>query len=67
MSWQASRNAPGKDVENIEVPGAHLGLGHNPMALYAVFDRLSQPEGKWTKFDRTKGARARFFRDPDRG
>lgn len=66
VAWQASRNAPGKLVENIEVPGAHLGLGHNPLALYALFDRLSQPEGKWQKFDRTKGRRATFFRDPDR-
>jgi len=67
VAWQASRNAPGKQVENIEVPGAHLGLGHNPLALYAVFDRLSQGEGKWKAFDRTKGRRPRFFRDPDRG
>ncbi len=66
VAWQASRNAPGKQVENIEVPGAHLGLGHNPLALIAVFDRLSQPEGKWKTFDRTKGRRPTFFKDPDR-
>lgn len=66
VAWQASRNAPGALVENIEVPGAHLGLGHNPLALYALFDRLSQPEGAWKKFDRAKGRRALFYRDPDR-
>lgn len=66
VAWRASRNAPGRLVENIEVPGAHLGLGHNPLALYALFDRLSQPEGRWKKFDRTKGRRATFFKDPDR-
>jgi pimeloyl-ACP methyl ester carboxylesterase len=66
VHWQASRNAPGKQVENIEVPGAHIGLGHNPIALYALFDRLSQPEGKWAPFDRTTGIRPRYFRDPDR-
>ena len=66
VSWQASRNAPGKQVENIEVPGSHLGLGHNPVALYALFDRLSQKEGAWKPFDRTSGIRPRYFRDPDR-
>lgn len=66
VAWQASRNAPGKQVENIEVPGSHLGLGHNPVALYALFDRLSQPEGQWTPFDRSAKGRARYFKDPDR-
>jgi pimeloyl-ACP methyl ester carboxylesterase len=66
VAFQASRNAPGKQVENIEVPGSHLGLGHNPVALYALFDRLAQPEGGWKAFDRS-GLRAPFFRDPDRG
>lgn len=66
VAWQASRNAPGKQVENIEVPGSHVGLGHNPIALYALFDRLSQADGKWRPFDRTAAGRGRFFKDPDR-
>lgn len=66
VAWQASRNAPGKQVENIEVPGSHLGLGHNPVALYALFDRLSQKQGAWKPFERT-GPHARYFKDPDRG
>lgn len=31
--------------ENIEVEASHIGLAVNPGALYAVVDRLSQPEG----------------------
>ena len=65
VAWQASRNAPQNEVENIEVPGSHIGLGHNPVALYALFDRLSQPAGAWAPFART-GARRAFFKDPDR-
>jgi pimeloyl-ACP methyl ester carboxylesterase len=65
VAFQASRNAPGKQVENIEVPGSHLGLGHNPIALYALFDRLAQPDGTWKPFDRS-GLRGAIFRDPDR-
>ncbi len=65
VAWQASRNAPGAELENIEVPGSHIGLGHNPVALYALFDRLAQPDGAWAPFERT-GKRKRFFKDPDR-
>ena len=31
----------------------HCGLGHHPAAVYAVADRLAQPEGQWKKFDRS--------------
>ncbi len=37
--------------ENIEVYGSHVGLGVNGTVLYAVADRLAQPEGAWTRFD----------------
>jgi pimeloyl-ACP methyl ester carboxylesterase len=36
--------------ENVRVPGSHLGLGFNPMVLWVVADRLSQPEGQWRPF-----------------
>jgi pimeloyl-ACP methyl ester carboxylesterase len=36
--------------ENIEVTGSHSGLGHNPAVLYAVADRLHQPEDDWRPF-----------------
>jgi hypothetical protein len=29
---------------------SHLGLGHHPAALWAIADRLAQPEGSWTPF-----------------
>jgi len=67
VAWQASRNAPGAEVENIEVPGSHIGLGHNPLALYALFDRMAQKEGAWTPFTRHSRRRRIFFRDPERG
>ncbi len=40
----------GPTAENIEVRGAHCGLGHNLAAVYAVADRLAQPEGEWAPF-----------------
>ena len=39
-------------AESIQVPGSHLGLGFNPLVLYAIADRLAQPEGAWQPFFR---------------
>lgn len=38
-------------VENIRVPGSHIGLGFNAMVWWIVADRLAQPEGAWRPFD----------------
>jgi hypothetical protein len=45
--------------ENIEVSGSHCGLAHNPVVLWALADRLAQPEDNWRPFERA-GLR-RFF------
>ncbi len=37
--------------ENIRVPGSHMGLGFNAVVLWIVADRLSQPEGRWQRFE----------------
>jgi alpha/beta hydrolase family protein len=52
-AWQTCVNEERAEVENIEVYGSHCGLGHHPAAVYAVADRLAQPEGQWKKFDRS--------------
>jgi pimeloyl-ACP methyl ester carboxylesterase len=36
--------------ENVRVPGSHLGLGFNAIAMAIVADRLAQPEGAWRPF-----------------
>jgi pimeloyl-ACP methyl ester carboxylesterase len=61
VSWRCSINEPGPLTENIEVHASHIGMGMNPMALYAVADRLAQPVGEWKPFDPV-GARRWFFR-----
>jgi pimeloyl-ACP methyl ester carboxylesterase len=66
VAWQGCREQPGPLAENIEVEGSHCGLGHNPLVLHAVADRLAQPEGSWRPFVR-RGARAFAYRDPLRG
>src|SRR3712207_7051101 len=32
------------------VMASHLGLGHHPASIWAVADRLAQPEGSWQPF-----------------
>ncbi len=61
-AWQGCLNVDGPQAENIEVMGSHLGLGHNPAVVFAIADRLAQPEGAWKKFDR-RGLRALAFPD----
>lgn len=52
VAWQNCREAECATTDNIEVHGSHCGLGVNPAALYAVADRLAQPEDGWTPFKR---------------
>ena len=61
VAWRCSLNEPGPLVENIEVSASHVGMGMNPLALYAIADRLAQPSGQWRPFD-VSGARRLFFR-----
>jgi len=56
---------PGAMTENIEVHGSHCGLGRHPAVVYAVADRLAQPESAWKPFDRS-GWRALVYSDPAR-
>ncbi len=66
-AWQVCREIEEDATsENIEITGAsHCGLGHHPASVFAIADRLAQPEGQWTKFDRS-GWRALVYPDPDR-
>ena len=65
VSWLCSVEAGGERSENIEVDASHRGLGMNPMVLYAVADRLAQPEGAWRPF-RRDGLRGLVYPDPAR-
>lgn len=62
VSWQCSINpARHAHTENIEVRASHLGMGMNPLALYAIADRLRQSPDDWQRFD-AQGARRWFFK-----
>lgn len=62
VSWPCSINPPHhRHTENIEVHASHIGMGMNPMALYALADRLRQDPAHWRRFD-VQGARRWFFK-----
>jgi pimeloyl-ACP methyl ester carboxylesterase len=60
VAWQCSINEPSALAENIEVHASHIGMGMNPLALYAIADRLAQRDGHWVPFE-PSGARRWFF------
>ena len=65
VPWQGSIERSGPQSESIEVESSHLGLGVHPLTLYAIADRLAQPEGQWRPFDRS-GLLSWLYRDPAR-
>ena len=50
VAWQSCREHEGPTSESLEVEASHLGIGHHPVALLTIADRLAQPEGQWRPF-----------------
>jgi pimeloyl-ACP methyl ester carboxylesterase len=61
VHWRACLEPETDHTENIEVVGSHCGLGLNPVVLYAIAERLSQPDGAWKPFH-NDGWRRVFYR-----
>jgi pimeloyl-ACP methyl ester carboxylesterase len=64
-AWQGCVEKTSAKSESIEVESSHCGMGHHPAVVYAVADRLAQPEGQWKPFDRS-GWRSMLYPDPNR-
>ncbi len=66
VAWQCClEQREGPLTENVRVRGSHCGLGHNPLALFVIGDRLAQPEGRWRRFEPT-GLKKLLYPGPDR-
>jgi pimeloyl-ACP methyl ester carboxylesterase len=64
VAWQTSIESSARpQTENIEVVSSHIGMAVHPAVLFAVADRLAQPEGQWHPFER-RGWRAAVFPKP---
>ncbi len=64
-AWQGCMEKSSAESESIEVESSHCGMAHHPAVVYAVADRLAQPEGQWMPFDRS-GWRSLVYPDPNR-
>lgn len=60
VSWICSVQHPTPRAENIQLAASHFGIGFNPLALFAIADRLSQHEGAWQPFE-LRGLRRLLF------
>jgi len=56
-AWQSCLEEPGPKSENLEVESSHLGIGHHPVVLLTIADRLAQPESEWRPFQPPSGWR----------
>jgi pimeloyl-ACP methyl ester carboxylesterase len=45
VAWHSCIDEEAPQSENVRVPGSHIGLLHNPAALYVIADRLAQAPG----------------------
>jgi len=51
VHWECSIEDNGERIENIEIPGAsHLGLGHTPISMNIIADRLYQNPDNWKPY-----------------
>jgi pimeloyl-ACP methyl ester carboxylesterase len=51
VAWNSCIDEEAPEAENVRVPGSHMGLLHNPAALYVIADRLAQPPGTHEPFE----------------
>lgn len=63
VPWNCSVQTPGPLSESIEVEASHMGLATSPLSLFAIADRLAQPEDDWRPFER-RGLKGWLYPDP---
>jgi pimeloyl-ACP methyl ester carboxylesterase len=66
VPWRACLAEEAALAENIRVYGSHCGLGHHPLVLWIIAERLAQPAGAWQRFSwiRAAGALAQLGLNP---
>lgn len=56
-AWRSCCAETGPLSETLEVDSSHLGIGHHPIVLLTIADRLAQPDGAWRPFVPPRGWR----------
>ena len=60
VQWENAQEPAGPTRESIEVDGSHFGLGHNPVVIVVLADRLAQAPGEWRPFEPPRRLRRLF-------
>ncbi|MGH7899189.1 MAG: alpha/beta hydrolase, partial [Candidatus Binatia bacterium] len=50
VAWRSCLDEESGSCQNIEIVSSHIGMGHHPIALAIIADRLAQPEGSFAPF-----------------
>jgi pimeloyl-ACP methyl ester carboxylesterase len=50
VAWRSCIEQEGPGRQNVEVMSSHCGMGHHPVALHVIADRLAQPEDGWRPY-----------------
>jgi hypothetical protein len=66
VAWRSCIDAEAETAENVEVPGSHVGLLHNPAVFAVIADRLAQPEGSHLPFEPSGWTRLVAHQGPPR-
>ena len=56
-----AHESAGRRSESLEIQASHLGLGHHPLVLHAIADRLRQRPETWQPFQ-ARGLRRYLYR-----
>ncbi len=54
-AWRSCTVETGPQSESLEVASSHAGIGHHPIALLTIADRLAQQEGAWRPYSPPRG------------
>ena len=65
VDWRMSLTPDAHRSECIEVSASHLGMGANPVVLWAIADRLAQRPDTWQPFEHSRWRRL-LYRDAQR-
>lgn len=63
VHWKACINHHIEDhhqAENIQVRGSHSGLGHNPLVVWIIANRLAQAESNWQPYQNDGLVKSKF-------
>ena len=60
VPWASCTEPETELAENVAIHGSHNGLGHNPLAMYVVADRLALPAGQLPRFEPPRSVRPFF-------